>query len=228
MTWAIQKLQVRYLHLRQPDLRDDVPGLRLLSWTITYVLTVTLTSGYCFRIDRERKTLRQQPSPLTLRKQSPSNLVLYFFSTYCNPSHLHNPKSPQNRPSQSHNRRFSFKVCPNLELDIPTDDLNDERTRNIERGSKIVTVMPTVHAVVLQAPRGNLETVNPRFMVLASVRHSIEMKDFRAAFFTCRTHRIDMNILHVHEPELFLANIPLFIQQLHDVDYIDLFLSSLR
>jgi len=88
--------------------------------------------------------------------------------------------------------------------------------------------MPSIHAVILQAPRGNLETINPRAMVLASVRKSIEMKEFRAGFMTCRTHRIDLNILHTHEPELFMANIPLFIQQLEDVDYIDLFLSSLR
>lgn len=65
-------------------------------------------------------------------------------------------------------------------------------------------------------------------MVMASVRQCIEKKEFRAAFFTCRTQRIDMNILHEHEPELFMANIPLFIQQLHDDDYIDLFLSSLK
>jgi elongator complex protein 1 len=87
--------------------------------------------------------------------------------------------------------------------------------------------MPSTHTVVLQAARGNLETISPRALVLASVRQSIEKKEFRAAFFTCRTHRIDMNILHTHEPELFMANIPLFIRQLEDVDYIDLFLSSL-
>jgi elongator complex protein 1 len=115
-----------------------------------------------------------------------------------------------------------------IDLDIPTDDLTDERTRTIERGSKIVTVMPSVHAVVLQAPRGNLETVSPRALVLASVRESIEKRQFRAAFLTCRAHRIDMNILHTHEPELFLTSIPQFIQQLQDVDSIDLFLSSLR
>jgi elongator complex protein 1 len=111
---------------------------------------------------------------------------------------------------------------------MPTDELGDERTRAIERGSKIVTIMPSTHTVVLQAPRGNLETISPRALVLASVRQSIEKKEFRAAFLTCRTHRIDMNILHSHEPELFMANVPLFIQQLEDVDYIDLFLSSLR
>jgi elongator complex protein 1 len=115
-----------------------------------------------------------------------------------------------------------------LDLDIPADDSNDERSRAIERGSKLVTVMPSIHSVVLQAPRGNLETVSPRALVLASVRQSIEKTEFRAAFLTCRTHRIDMNILHNHEPDLFMTNIPLFILQLRDVEYIDLFLSSLR
>ena len=88
--------------------------------------------------------------------------------------------------------------------------------------------MPSVPAVVLQAPRGNLETVSPRALILASVRMSIEKKKFRSAFLTCRTHRIDMNILHTQEPELFMTNIPLFIQQLQEVEYIDLFLSSLK
>jgi elongator complex protein 1 len=120
----------------------------------------------------------------------------------------------------------SLAYC--VELDIPTDDLNDERTRPIERGSRIITIMPSVHAVVLQAPRGNLETISPRALVLASVRQSIGKKEFRAAFLTCRSHRIDMNILHNHQPELFMTNIPLFIQQLRDVEYIDLFLSSLK
>ena len=133
------------------------------------------------------------------------------------------------------------RLCPSIEgkplsselslisdLEIPSDDLTDERTRQIEQGSKLVTVMPSVMAVVLQAPRGNLETVSPRALVLASVRRSIEKKEFRSAFLMCRTHRIDMNVLHTHKPELFMTNIPLFIQQLGEVDYIDLFLSSLK
>ena len=114
------------------------------------------------------------------------------------------------------------------DLDIPADELSDERNRAIERGSKIVTVMPSVHSVVLQTPRGNLETINPRALVLSSVRQNIEKRDFRAAFLTCRTHRIDMNILHTYEPELFMLSVSQFIQQLQETEYIDLFLSSLR
>jgi elongator complex protein 1 len=114
------------------------------------------------------------------------------------------------------------------DLEIPSDDLDDERTRSIERGSKLVNVMPSIFSVVLQAPRGNLETVCPRALVLASVRHNINKLGFRSAFMTCRTHRVDMNILHNHNEDLFLMNVAEFVKQLHEVDYIDLFLSSLR
>jgi len=37
-----------------------------------------------------------------------------------------------------------------------------------------------------------------------------------------------MNILYDHKPDQFLANVDLFVKQLKDVTYIDLFLSSLK
>jgi elongator complex protein 1 len=113
-------------------------------------------------------------------------------------------------------------------IEIPSDDIQDERVRQIERGSKLVTAMPSIHSIVLQAPRGNIETVSPRALVLASVRHNIDEKKFRTAFLTCRTHRIDFNILWNYREDLFFENVGLFIQQIHDVEYIDLFLSSLK
>lgn len=88
--------------------------------------------------------------------------------------------------------------------------------------------MPSLHSVILQHPRGNLETISPRALVLASVRQSIDKLDFKAAFLRCRTHRIDLNILHLHQPNLFFENVSVFVEQLKDVEYIDLFLSSLK
>jgi hypothetical protein len=167
--------------------------------------------------------------PFFISKQPSAHVFLHIFPIKLYVSHLHNSESSQSSPSWPVDRRlFQQPSSLIVELDIPSDDLSDERTRTIERGSKIVSIMPSVHAVVLQAPRGNLETVNPRALVLANVRQNIERKEFRAAFLTCRTHRIDMNILHTHDPDLFITNIPSFIQQLKDVDYIDLFLSSLK
>ncbi|KFA71906.1 hypothetical protein S40288_09207 [Stachybotrys chartarum IBT 40288] len=114
-------------------------------------------------------------------------------------------------------------------LEVPTDDPeNDERCRSVERGSRLVTAVPTNMSIVLQMPRGNLETVYPRAMVVAGIRSLIEEKNYARAFSYCRTQRVDMNILYDHQPEQFLANVSLFLDQLKEVNYIDLFLSSLR
>lgn len=83
-------------------------------------------------------------------------------------------------------------------------------------------------SIVLQMPRGNLETNFPRAMVLAGIRSLIEEKEYGRAFAHCRTQRVDMNILHDHKPQQFLQNVNLFLDQLKEVSNIDLFLSSLR
>ncbi len=110
----------------------------------------------------------------------------------------------------------------------PDDPETDERCRSIERGAKLVTAMPTNMSLVLQMPRGNLETIFPRAMVVAGIRKLIEALDYERAFAFCRTQRVDMNILYDHKPEQFLVNIGLFLEQVRDVANIDLFLSSLR
>jgi elongator complex protein 1 len=115
------------------------------------------------------------------------------------------------------------------DLDVPHDDPEkDERCRSIERGGRLVTAMPTKMSLVLQMPRGNLETIYPRAMVLAGIRHFVENKDYGSAFATCRTQRVDMNILFDHRPEQFLDNVGLFLDQVKDPANIDLFLSALK
>ena len=91
-----------------------------------------------------------------------------------------------------------------------------------------MTAMPTNMSLVLQMPRGNLETIYPRAMVVAGIRQLIDAKDYGKAYSYCRTQRVDMNILYDHKPDQFLASVGLFLEQLGDVSYIDLFLSSLR
>lgn len=45
--------------------------------------------------------------------------------------------------------------------------------RRIERGARIVTVVPSTTSLVLQVPRGNLETVMPRPLVMEQVRAGV-------------------------------------------------------
>ena len=83
-------------------------------------------------------------------------------------------------------------------------------------------------SLILQMPRGNLETIYPRPLVLEVVRRNIDAKRYGAAFRICRTPRMDVNILYDHDPESFMANVATFVQQVADVDYLNLFLSGLR
>lgn len=77
-------------------------------------------------------------------------------------------------------------------------------------------------------PRGNLETIYPRALVLDGIRRCIKNSDYKEAFLTCRQHRVDLNILHDFMPDQFISSIPLFVKQLEQAEYIDLVLSQLR
>ena len=110
----------------------------------------------------------------------------------------------------------------------PNTPETDERCRNIERGAKLVTVMPSAFAVVLQMPRGNLETIYPRALVLAGIRDKINERKYKGAFLACRDHRVDMNILHDHDSQQFLESVGPFVDKVKKPEHIDLFLSQLR
>ncbi|KAL8666134.1 MAG: hypothetical protein Q9202_001641 [Teloschistes flavicans] len=131
--------------------------------------------------------------------------------------------------TSQHLLKFVHIVEKSEDLEVPSDTPeSDERCRSIERGAKLVTAMPSVFAVVLQMPRGNLETIYPRALVLAGIRASIDERNYKQAFLACRNQRVDMNILHDHRPERFISSVGLFIDQITKVEHIDLFLSSLR
>ncbi|KAF2471630.1 elongator complex protein 1 [Lindgomyces ingoldianus] len=115
------------------------------------------------------------------------------------------------------------------ELEVPLDEpQKDERCRSIERGARLIAAMPTTYSVILQMPRGNLETIYPRALVLAAIRRGIEGERYAEAFLACRNQRVDMNILHDHDPKRFLANIESIVEQIARTEHIDLLLSQLR
>ena len=116
--------------------------------------------------------------------------------------------------------------------------------RRVERGSRIVTSVPSTMSLVLQMPRGNLETVNPRPMVMANIHadtdawvfssydevctHRYQQRgNYRKAFLACRKHRIDLNVIVDRNPKLFRERLSSFIEQVSDVDYVNLFLTNL-
>ncbi|CAK5281923.1 unnamed protein product [Mycena citricolor] len=129
----------------------------------------------------------------------------------------------------------TFLPVPSLQnllaLDEETGEFqplpSDWEKRRVERGSRIVVAVPSAMTLVLQMPRGNLETINPRPLVIQVVHQDLAAHQYRKAFLSCRKHRIDLNVLVEHDRAAFIENIPTFLDQVHEVDYINLFLTNI-
>ncbi|XP_056425712.1 elongator complex protein 1 isoform X3 [Hyla sarda] len=109
-----------------------------------------------------------------------------------------------------------------------TSSSNDETVRKVERGSRIVTVVPQDTKVILQMPRGNLETIHHRALVLAQIRKWLDSLLFRDAFECMRKLRINLNLIYDHNPKAFLDNVDLFVKQIDSVNDINLFLTEIK
>lgn len=80
--------------------------------------------------------------------------------------------------SSAHEAVFApLLALPSLLLPDDEDNLkpipSDWEKRRVERGSRIVVPVPSTMSLVLQMPRGNLETINPRALVLEVVRQHL-------------------------------------------------------
>ncbi|XP_073676235.1 elongator complex protein 1 [Garra rufa] len=105
---------------------------------------------------------------------------------------------------------------------------NDETVRKVERGSRIVSVVPQDTRLILQMPRGNLETIHHRALVLAQLRKWLDSLRFKDAFECMRKLRINLNLIYDHNPTVFLDNIEMFLKQIDSISYINLFLTELK
>lgn len=99
--------------------------------------------------------------------------------------------------------------------------------RRVERGSRIVVAPPGDVSLVLVHPRGNLETVHPRPLVVARITALLDSGEYGAALIACRKHRVDMNLLYDHCPSTWERDVEIFIRKVDSDDYLNLFLTGL-
>ncbi|PBK88520.1 pol II transcription elongation factor [Armillaria gallica] len=99
--------------------------------------------------------------------------------------------------------------------------------RRVERGSRIVVPVSSAMGLVLQMPRGNLETINPRPLVMEVVKQDLNNQKYRKAFMACRKHRIDLSVIVQHDEKKFLDNVAAFVEDVKEVDHINLFLTNI-
>uniref|UniRef100_A0A8I4A6I4 Elongator complex protein 1 n=1 Tax=Callithrix jacchus TaxID=9483 RepID=A0A8I4A6I4_CALJA len=123
-------------------------------------------------------------------------------------------------------RDASFKT---LQASLSSSHVsNGEVLRKVERGSRIVTVVPQDTKLILQMPRGNLEVVHHRALVLAQIRKWLDRLMYKEAFECMRKLRINLNLIYDHNPKVFLENVETFIKQIDSVNHINLFFTELK
>lgn len=101
-------------------------------------------------------------------------------------------------------------------------------SRKVERGSEIILAIPESSRVILQMPRGNLECICPRFLSLKIISKLLDAQKYREAFDILRKERINLNLLVDHDPVKFMDNIALFIKDVSNVQWLNLFVSDLQ
>ena len=77
-------------------------------------------------------------------------------------------------------------------------------------------------------PRGNLEGIQPRILLLKTVVRLIKKVRYGKAFKLLRQHKLDINLLYDVDPENFLKSMNKFVKQVKKVDYVNLFVNSLN
>jgi elongator complex protein 1 len=101
--------------------------------------------------------------------------------------------------------------------------------RNLERGSRIVAILPEAPTAVLQLPRGNLEGIYPRALVLPFAMHLIDQEKYGQAMEIMRRQKIDLNLFFDMDPLRFLETdgVAKFVTEVGKIDYLNLFISCL-
>ena len=129
----------------------------------------------------------------------------------------------------------SMHILPVSKLAITDNhDSIQSWTQPIETGGLLVGVSEAESKVILQMPRGNLEIIHPRLLVLLSLENLLDEARYVDAIKLALRHRVDLNFLCdyliMRHGELFYKNtLHSFINAIakHDPSLLNLFITEL-
>ena len=104
----------------------------------------------------------------------------------------------------------------------------NDQLRRVEIGSQIVIALPDDTKIIFQMPRGNLETVCPRALLLEQIKSLLKSKEYLPAFLICRKNRLDLNLLIDYDMEAFVRDIRIVLGQIKNPEHINLLIASLK
>lgn len=128
-------------------------------------------------------------------------------------------------------RSLALTSLHNFDPLMGSDEQNSDgyEPRNVERGARLVAILPNQPTAILQMPRGNVEGIFPRSLVLPYVMAKISASDYGIAFTMMRRHKVDLNLIVDLDCQKFLADgVVKFIEDIQPVDFLNLFISTLQ
>ena len=109
---------------------------------------------------------------------------------------------------------------------IPTNANKNIHVRAVEQGALLVAVPPHDIQAVLQMPRGNLETVRPRALVLPAITAALDHGDYIKALELTGVNRVDPNVVVDHKWPEFVVKAEVVVGQVRrDEDLAELLLA---
>ncbi|CEF64739.1 Elongator complex protein 1 [Strongyloides ratti] len=99
--------------------------------------------------------------------------------------------------------------------------------RCVERGSQIVDIDEIGTKVILQMPRGNLETIEPRILLLNKLKKLFDNHKWNEAYIIMKRHRVDLNLFFDNNPKMFLSSIFEFVNDIYNPDALNIFITNL-
>uniref|UniRef100_A0A1I7YEZ4 Elongator complex protein 1 n=1 Tax=Steinernema glaseri TaxID=37863 RepID=A0A1I7YEZ4_9BILA len=99
--------------------------------------------------------------------------------------------------------------------------------RPVERGATLLSHEKGGTRVWMQMPRGNLELIHHRSLLIHRLKKLLDDHDYGTATSDMRRQRVDMNLLYDHNPEDFLEHLEDYVNAVNDADFINIFVLNM-
>nr|CRZ25476.1 Bm638 [Brugia malayi] len=128
----------------------------------------------------------------------------------------------------SHSSSSKLQIAELKDILTTDKQISYKSSRAIERGAMLIGYETGGTRVWLQMPRGNLETIHLKELLLNKLKKLLNDLHFKDAAVIMKKHRIDMNLFYDHNPEFFMKHIGQFVEDIGSAELLNLFVASLN
>ncbi|KAL7715223.1 Ikappab kinase complex-associated protein [Entamoeba marina] len=101
-------------------------------------------------------------------------------------------------------------------------------SRAVERGAMLVNYVTSDCSIIFQMPRGNLEIIHPREVILETVVGLLNNRRYKEVFSVVKRHKVNYNFVRDCASEQICEDVNNFVEMIEKADVLNAFLLSLE